>query len=1403
MTSLTLLNDQTFTDLTSDSIYVDTIYPNNNASTNFSVAPQIAGTNLNQYVRNQLSATGGMLYNNTTGLMTGIEVDNYNRDITLTLNNTNVLSADLNSGSGQSLILYMNYSQSVGSNKALAITPTNTTQTILSTNIAGNTTQLLTTFEILQSTLNQTFIPSGIFDINLFTSEDSANDGLQVYADVIIWDGSTETIIATTDIIEVIQVYPNVGETSLSAVNTIQRAFTTGYSLRIKIYGVNDRGSSHTVYTYYEGSGSSYSHVHTPFNSTLVFGYSGTAPISVNNTTQVISISQAGPSADGYVSSTDWNTFNNKENVLTFNAPLSRATNTISIPNVGPSADGYLSSTQYNSILSNSSLWSQTGTYIYRNTGNVVIGSSTGGTERLTVYGNEDVGDITNGNYLRISGTNPSVPPFISNTLLSFYSKGVPPTSSAFVDARIFSSGGNNTSTFQGTLTSRAKVIEVRDETNALRSSINATGCILYGATGTVFINVGPTGINIGGSMPTLNGSTITTTNIPEGTNQYFTTARARTAIGATGAISYNSTTGIISGGYTGNSPISVNNTTGVISMPNVNDTGTDGYLTSAQYDALAEASVLWTNDTGNTLLRPTTNAYNIQTLNTDLSATPTTRDVGNRWRRTTLSGTLDHYLRMRTGGVKDGYLIHENTNSTPLQLCAGASQPAVLIGGNTATDTIDANTCLQIEQAQTATPTLVKIENNAPSNALAVSRLWLKDATASYSIQSGGNADELDIVNTATSTALMTLTPTILTHFGTKTNLASNSVRSIEIDCGTTSQANIDFHSVNSGTDFDGRIQCSGGSAGATGSGAMNYIGTTHNFNTTVNITGQCNATNTASFVNAITNTRSQIDANSAVFEFYKSRNGLTTNSGDYLGGISAYGRNTSNANSRGGYWDCQQSAAAGTTVSARMMFGVRNLAGTEQEIVRYENGKASFRTTSTALDGDVIMQKSSSGGTHALSLYNDNTTSTTNKYTGFNTYNRQVSTDYETGSFKVYPTDNGINNAKINLDLRLNSSIQTFMELNSLGNSYLYGSTSATTRYEMARWYGNTTILNKASTANWETSSIYINGNTTASENGLRFHPNSNGNFYQDFRGTGQFIWRGDNTSGATQRGSLNFTNGTWSFGNATPAQVLNDGQVSVPNMNGSATDPLVRRNPGNGILTIDISDKRIKNNLRLLPDEYWKNKVMELQPQMFDLHPLVDNGKTDVVGFIAQDIQQFDPNLIGIVPRVMNKCKHCQTHCVNHPEGECECPDECTCLELTDALTINSAGVIPYLAGALKVVVKENEQLKMETSQLKDKIKQLEDENENNNEMIEDMKTDIEELKEMVSRLSSIFTLGSNMVSPPQTPRRTRKTPRFTDNELQKVKEQLTERINQQEKPSTPLKPNTPTRQTFISM
>lgn len=55
-----------------------------------------------------------------------------------------------------------------------------------------------------------------------------------------------------------------------------------------------------------------------------------------------LTIVNATASANGLLTSTDWTTFNGKESVLTFNAPLSRSTNTVSVPAATSLVDGYL-----------------------------------------------------------------------------------------------------------------------------------------------------------------------------------------------------------------------------------------------------------------------------------------------------------------------------------------------------------------------------------------------------------------------------------------------------------------------------------------------------------------------------------------------------------------------------------------------------------------------------------------------------------------------------------------------------------------------------------------------------------------------------------------------------------------------------------------------------------------------------------------------------------------------------------------------------------------------------------------------------------------------------------------------------------------------------------------------------
>ena len=94
-----------------------------------------------------------------------------------------------------------------------------------------------------------------------------------------------------------------------------------------------------------------------PSSGGTVTSVTGTSPIaSSGGTTPAISISQATTSTDGYLSSTDWNTFNNKQPAGTYvtsvgaTSPVTSTggtTPTIAMPQATGSVSGYLSSTDW------------------------------------------------------------------------------------------------------------------------------------------------------------------------------------------------------------------------------------------------------------------------------------------------------------------------------------------------------------------------------------------------------------------------------------------------------------------------------------------------------------------------------------------------------------------------------------------------------------------------------------------------------------------------------------------------------------------------------------------------------------------------------------------------------------------------------------------------------------------------------------------------------------------------------------------------------------------------------------------------------------------------------------------------------------------------------------------------
>ena len=127
-------------------------------------------------------------------------------------------------------------------------------------------------------------------------------------------------------------------------------------------------------------------------SSGTVTSVSGTSPISVANgsSTPAVSISQATTSTDGYLSATDWNTFNNKQpsgtyvtNVTGTSPVVSSGGTTpaISIPAANATTNGYLTSADWTTFNSKQ----PAGTYVTSVTGTAPIVSSGGTTPAISM----------------------------------------------------------------------------------------------------------------------------------------------------------------------------------------------------------------------------------------------------------------------------------------------------------------------------------------------------------------------------------------------------------------------------------------------------------------------------------------------------------------------------------------------------------------------------------------------------------------------------------------------------------------------------------------------------------------------------------------------------------------------------------------------------------------------------------------------------------------------------------------------------------------------------------------------------------------------------------------------------------------------------------------------------------
>ena len=130
----------------------------------------------------------------------------------------------------------------------------------------------------------------------------------------------------------------------------------------------------------------------------ILSSLSATSPIFYNITTGVISSQAASGSQNGYLTSSDWTTFNNKQSTLTFSSPLVNTSGTISIPAATSLVDGYLTSTNFSLFYNKQSQISLT------TTGS--SGSSTfiGTTLNIPTYSISGLGGVPTSRTLTING---------------------------------------------------------------------------------------------------------------------------------------------------------------------------------------------------------------------------------------------------------------------------------------------------------------------------------------------------------------------------------------------------------------------------------------------------------------------------------------------------------------------------------------------------------------------------------------------------------------------------------------------------------------------------------------------------------------------------------------------------------------------------------------------------------------------------------------------------------------------------------------------------------------------------------------------------------------------------------------------------------------------------------------
>jgi len=190
-----------------------------------------------------------------------------------------------NNPPASAVIFYLNNSQTpspaISTYRLLGAFEDGLTQSSINTSISGvGTIQLVQTFANQLTNLNAgSFIPAGIWDVNIFASSDNGGSTTHINLYFAVFGRTSlgvETQIGTNSSLV------SVDSTTVEQLKmTLALPYTdiTSYnSLVIKIYGVCNRATLTSITTFYEGT-TTYSHVHTTFGV-----YVPPSLLSLNNT---------------------------------------------------------------------------------------------------------------------------------------------------------------------------------------------------------------------------------------------------------------------------------------------------------------------------------------------------------------------------------------------------------------------------------------------------------------------------------------------------------------------------------------------------------------------------------------------------------------------------------------------------------------------------------------------------------------------------------------------------------------------------------------------------------------------------------------------------------------------------------------------------------------------------------------------------------------------------------------------------------------------------------------------------------------------------------------------------------------------------------------------------------------